>query len=100
MGIDVDEHTAVPFSLAPAVEGVVLSQSGDVARLAINHSQAVQMAAVLRRQRRDKRRPPARHEIVSGAAGAEAGEARIHEPEFVAGPGHFVYLDVAGEVDR
>ena len=58
------------------------------------------MAAVLGGQGGDERRPPARHEVMDCAAGTQAGEARVDEPELVTDPGHLVDLDVAGDMAR
>ena len=56
------------------------------------------MAAVLGRQRGDERRPPARDEAVVGVEGDEAREARVDDPQLVAGEGQVVDVDVAGDV--
>ena len=57
-----------------------------------------QVAAIFRRQGGDERRPPARHETIAAVEGAETREARVDEPQVVAGPGHFVNLHVTGDV--
>ena len=56
------------------------------------------MAAVLGRQRREERRPPARHEAVPAVERAQAAEGRVDQPQLVARPGQLVGLDLAGEV--
>ena len=88
------------------------AQGGDVFRRSIRHGQAVQMAAVVGCQRRQKRRPPARHEAVPAIERAQAAECRIHQPELPLtvpsptrgegrrGPRQLVDLDLAREVRR
>ena len=67
-------------------------------RRAVGHGQAVEVAAIVGRQRREERRPPARHEAVPAVERAQAAEGRIDQPQLIAGPGQFVGLDLAGEV--
>ena len=97
----VQEDAAALLVGPPAAGRVGRAQGGDEGRAAVRQAQAVEVAAVLRGQRRDERRPPARHEAVGVAPRAQAGEARVDEPQLGVvpagiGPGHLVDLDVAG----
>ncbi len=56
------------------------AQRGDELRPAVDHRQAVEMAAVFGRQAGDERRPPARVEAVVGVERAEAAEAGVDQP--------------------
>ena len=82
----------------PALRRVGLGQGGHVLRRAVGHGQAVEVAAVLGRQGREERRPPARHEAVPAVERAQAAEGRVDQPQLVARPGQLVGLDLAGEV--
>ena len=74
------------------------AQHGHVlAASSVDHRQAVQVAAVLGRERADERRPPARHEAVRVVERGQAGEARVDDPQLAARVRQFVHADVAGE---
>jgi hypothetical protein len=77
----------------------------------VRHGQAVQVAAVVGRQRREERRPPARHKAVLAIERTQAAEGRVDQPEFPltlpspaggervgGGPGQLVGLNLAREV--
>ena len=85
-GLDLDQDAAVLLVLPPAARRVGLAQGGDEGRPALDQAQPVQVAAVLRGQLGDERRPPARHEAVDPVERAQAGEARVDEPEPVPCP--------------
>src|SRR5262245_41651421 len=53
------------------------------------------MTAVFRRESGNKPRPPPRHETVTRVGSAEAGEACVHDPQFIARPGDFVDADLS-----
>ena len=98
-----EEDAAVLLVLAPTLRRVGGGQGGDVARhqfavVAGGHAEAVEVAAVLRRQGGDERRPPARHETVDIAPSAQAGKARVDDPQLVAGPRNLMNPDVPGHV--
>jgi hypothetical protein len=97
---DVQQHAAVGLVGAPAAHRVGFAERRDVARSAVAHCEAVQVAAIFRCVRRHERRTPARMEAVLDVERAKAREARVHQPEpGVVGPRHLVNVDVAGEVD-
>ena len=57
------------------------------------------MTAVFRRQRADKRRPPAGGEAVVGIQRTQAAEAGVDHPEFVVPViGHFMNVDIARDM--
>src|SRR5262245_62145295 len=56
------------------------------------------MAAILGGQSGDERRPPARDKAVIRVQRAETRKARVDDPQFVAGPGHFVDGNVTSDV--
>src|SRR5262249_53119980 len=99
---NVDQDAAAGFVRTPAGKAVGLAQRRDITRPAVDHRQAVQVAAVRRLERGDERRPPARYEARVAVAGHEAREPGVDEPELAprAVPGHLVDLDVAGDVRR
>ena len=95
----VQEDAAPGLVRPPAVRLIGLPQRRDVARAAVDHPQAVEVAAVGRLQGRDERRPPPGGEAGRAVERAEAGEAGVDHPQLLAGtPGHLVALDVAGDV--
>ena len=61
---DIDQAAARRLTRTPALRRVCLGHRGDIPGPAFLHRQAIQMASILGRQRRNKRRPPARHEAV------------------------------------
>jgi hypothetical protein len=95
---DVDQEAAVALVLPPAAGLVGVPQRRDVADAAVDDAHPIEVAAVAGRQARDELRPPAGHEAVAVAAGAEAGELGVDEPQFLLDPGHLVDLHVAGGV--
>ena len=96
----VDQNAAAALLARQPASGVGVPERRDVARPAVDHRQAVQMAAVLGpsaemnggRQRGTKLYDPVER--------TEAREPRVDEPEFIAPPGHLVDLDVAGDMAR
>ena len=92
--------TMPPWPCSPPAGRLVgLAQRRHVPRAAIDHAQAVQVAAVRRLQRRDKRRPPPRLEAGRAVDRAQAREPGVDDPELVAcTPGHLMDLDVAGDM--
>ena len=100
VAVDVHQETAAPLLARQPPARVGLAQGRDVPRAAVDHRQAVQMAAVFRGQGGDKRRPPAGSEAMFGIERAQAGEAGVDDPELiVAVLGHFVDMDVAGDMN-
>src|SRR5436190_332550 len=75
---------------APPAGRVRLPEGGDVPGPAVDHAQAVEVAAILGDEGRDERRPPPGDEAVLGAERRQAREPRADEPQFVAGPPHLV----------
>jgi hypothetical protein len=47
---DIHHHATIPASLAPAIGGIGVADGGHVGGLAIAHRQAIEMAAIFRRQ--------------------------------------------------
>ena len=97
-GLDVEQDAAGALVPAPALAHVALAQRRQVARLAVAHRQAVEVAAVLGGVAGHEARPPARHEAVLGVERAKAREQRVHVPAIVARERHLVDVDVAGHV--
>ena len=88
--------------LAPPARLVGGCHHGDEGRGSVAHRQTVEVAAVLRGQLGDERRPPARHEAVAGVEAGQAGEQGVDDPQVrlaaVRGPpGDLVALDRAGD---
>ena len=84
----------------PTVTDVGCAERGDVGRDDHPHGQAIEMAPILRGQSGDKRRPPARDETVGRIERAQAREAGVDDPQFVAGKRELVDANVAGDVRR
>ena len=103
-----NEAAAMVLGGAPPGRRVGFRQGGDIAGLAVDDGQAIEMAAVLGAQGGYEWRPPARGETIQGMQGRQAGEKSIDDPELTAprapgvrgspDPGRFVRLDVIGEV--
>ncbi len=74
------------------------AQGGDVGHPVVADRQAVEVAAVLGRQRGDERRRPARDEAVGGVERGQAGERGGHQPQLTSGEGQVVDGDVTGDV--
>ena len=87
------------FSRQPA-ERIGFAQCGDVLRTTIDDGETIQMTAVFRGQRADKRRAPARMETMLGVERAETTEAGVDQPELVVAiPRKLVDVDVAGDMN-
>src|SRR5262249_30040428 len=84
--------------VAPASRDICLTERRHEARLVIDHAEAVEVAAVLRGERRDEGWLPAGDEAVLGVERAEAGEVRGHQPELALSEGDLMDADVAREV--
>ena len=98
-GGDVDDAAAIVAAVAPAVGDVAAADRGDVARRPVLHRQAVEMAAVLRRQFTDERRFPHRPEAMPFAGGGETAEQGIDENHPAVGvDGDVVDVEIAGGV--
>ena len=65
-----------------------------------DHSETVEMAAVLWREFRDEPRPPAGHKAVVLVVRAQAREGRVGKPQLVAPVDHLVDLHIARHVQR
>ena len=95
----VDQNATIALVCAPAFLRIGFAERSHVARNAIAHRQAVQMAAILRRVVADKFWPPARHETGFGIQRAQAREQRVDEPDRAVGiPSHFVDVDMTGDM--
>src|SRR5258708_32400178 len=82
----------------PAYGNIGFGQRRDIARsrqtlLARTHGQAVEMAAVSSGQGAHEPRLPARDKAVVGVQSANAREARIDNPQFIACPAQLVSGD-------
>ena len=94
------EHDPAGLALTPAVPAVGPAQGGHVLGPPVDHGEAVEVAAVLRGERGNERRPPTRHEAVVGRRSGKAREARVDRPELVTGAREFVHADVASTWHR
>ena len=80
---------------ASSVAPSAVSQRG----CAVHHRQAIQVAPVVGRERRNEARTPARPKAALDVERAKAGKAGVDEPAFVVGAErHLVNVDVAGDV--
>ena len=75
----VDDAAPVVAPVPPAVYDVGLSHSGYVTGLAVFHGQAVQVAAVLRRQTRDELRSPETLKVEPRTDRRQATEQCVHK---------------------
>ena len=101
-GGHVEHGAAVVAGLAPPTGFVRVSHHGDEGRGPVSHRQAIEVAAVLRRQLGDERRPPARHEAVAGSRPARQEKSvltiqRSGSPLSRGPPGDLVALDLADD---
>jgi hypothetical protein len=85
VGLHVDEDAAFVTPLAPAVDHVAAGHCRHIFRRAALHGDAVQMAAVLRRELGDEGRLPQRLEAVHLIDGGEAGIFGVDEDQPVVG---------------
>ncbi len=95
-GADVDQAAARRLAGPPALLLIRLAQRRDVGRTATDQSEAVEMAAILGRDRRDELRLPPGNEVVDTVERAQAGKQRVHDPQVAADPCHLVRVDRPG----
>ena len=77
---DIHHHAAIVPMVAPAFVDIRGAHGGDVGGRAVGvQREAIQVAAIFRREARDERRTPQRAEAMRGAGLGEAGEERIYE---------------------
>ena len=96
----IHEDAALGLVRAPTAKRVGFSQCGDVLWAAIDHGDAIQMTAIFRGQRADKRRAPAWIKTMIGVERAETTKASVDHPKFVVAiPCKLVDVDVAGDVN-
>src|SRR4030095_9083239 len=95
-------HQDAAFRLvrSPTTGCVGFSQGGDVLGMAIDHGDAIEVTAVFRGYRADKRRPPARIKTMLRVERAEATEAGVDDPKVVVAiPRKLVDIDIAGDMN-
>jgi hypothetical protein len=98
VGRDVHQHAAVGTPVAPAVRHVGIGDQRDVARRPILERKPIEVAAVLRRQPAEERRPPQRPEARAVAYRRDAGEQRVDEDRpAVSRKGDVMGIDIAGD---
>src|SRR5690625_7085256 len=95
---DIHAHAAAGLVLAPASGRVGGAERGDVFGPAVHHLQSVEVAAIFGGVAADEFGSPARHKAVVFIQRAQAGELGVDQPQFIACVGHFVNVDVAGDV--
>src|SRR5688572_25344294 len=96
VGQHVDHHAAIVAPVAPTIHGVALAHGSDIAGLAIDHGQAVEVATVFRRELADEVRFPDRLEAVRLAQLGQAGVLRVDEDDLaVLADAKFMDVEVA-----
>ena len=100
VAVDVDQNSAGRLLFAPGAGGVGGSQRGHVARPAVAHRDAVQMATVFRHKIGDEGRFPNRQETEIVGQLGQAGETRGRQPDFIAENRHVVRVQIACMIRR
>ena len=99
VAVDIDDDTAIVTPIPPAVDHVRPAHGSDIFGLAIDHREAVEVAAVLGCQPADEVRLPDRPETVRDARFAQAAVAGVDEDDIAISPDtELVNIDIAGRL--
>ena len=84
--------------VASAAAGIRRAECRDPFHASVHNTETVEVTTIVGRELRNELGPPNRCEAVVRIVCREAREPRVDEPDFVIDPGHFMNLNVAGNM--